>query len=88
MRNLTRVISVMICTTLSFSAFAQIDFKHFPLDSFKLPDIEWKAMRIGGGFGSHYDYLHDLDRDRHYNASDFTSNANIAYSGFINRSDV
>ncbi len=88
MLNLTRVISLLICTTFSLPAFSQIDFKHFPIDSFKLPDIEWKALIAGGSLSGNYDHRHERELDRQFNSSNLNSNLLMQYSGYINRPDV
>lgn len=88
MRNPTRIISVLICITFSFSTFAQIDFKHFPIDSFKLPDIEWKALTAGGTLSGLYDYRHEQELHRHFNTTNLHSNISLQYSGYINRQDL
>ena len=76
-----------ICYFLNFIS-AQIDFRQFPLDSFRLPDIDRKALDVSGSFSSRYTDVHsDLEFfDTHsYNIS---PRFNINYFRYINRQNL
>ncbi|MBK9981823.1 MAG: hypothetical protein IPP15_05260 [Saprospiraceae bacterium] len=87
MFNLTRVISVLIFVVLSLPSFAQIDFKHFPIDSFKLPTIQWKGLTLGGSLSGSYDYEDEFATTDNDKSSYFSHSPSLSYFGFINRPD-
>jgi len=88
MKSITRIFTVWIFVQMSFPVFTQIDFKHFPIDSFKLPSIHWTGLELGGTIVGTYDYAHELEGEGKNNSSYFSPQASLQYSGFINRPDI
>jgi len=88
-RNFTsRIFTVWIFVQLSLPVFTQIDFKHFPIDSFKLPSIHRTWLELEGTIVGTYDYAYELEREGKNNSSYFSPQASLQYSGFINRPDI
>ncbi|MEP6794871.1 MAG: hypothetical protein ABJB16_11130 [Saprospiraceae bacterium] len=87
MKNVGSALALCMITFFSQPAFSQIDFKHFPIDSFKLPTIQWKGMILGGSLSGSYDYANQFAATDYDKSSYFSHRPSLSYFGFINRPD-
>jgi hypothetical protein len=87
MKFTSKSVTVLLFVLVSIPVFCQIDFKHFPIDSFKLPSIHWVGLELGGAINGSYDYGHELQGDRKSTASFFSPDVSLTYTGYINRPD-
>ncbi len=73
---------------ISFPVFSQIDFRIFPLDSFRLPDIDRQALEFSGSLVGGYSSVKTENFDERRNSSEFSPAFTLAYSRLINRYDL
>jgi len=66
---------------------AQIDFRNFPMDSFRLPDIDRKALVLTGNMGGYYRNL-SVVNSTDYTNSRFSSSFGLTYSRLVNRPEL
>src|SRR5687767_1790241 len=81
----TRVL--MLCCFSTVIAQAQTDFRNFSLDSFKLPDIDRKALT---GSGSLFAHFRELNHESFPNSSSqsFRPNLRLDYDRLINNQEL
>ncbi|HZV71016.1 MAG TPA: hypothetical protein VFG10_15785 [Saprospiraceae bacterium] len=88
MKNLTRFFTALLCLTICFPVYSQIDFKHFPIESYKLPDIQWKGLTISGSMSGQLINENAFPTGYNNNSSAFSLRPALTYFGFTNRSDL
>ena len=79
------VLSSLFCLCLAIPSNAQIDFRNFRLDTFRLPDIHRKALTGRGSLFGQYRGIENrglLITDQHQ--SNFSPNLELDYNHFIN----
>lgn len=82
---------ILILLPFLFSLFSspvvlgQIDFSTFPLDEFRLPDIDWKALEVEGNLDGSYSNINVKTPDRNRSGSFFSPGLGLDYERFVNR---
>ncbi len=76
----------LLCTSFSILT-AQTDFRNFPLDSFKLPDIDRSALLFSGSIFGNYTNVDRSPNNRLLDAR-FSPRVDFDYSRYINRRNL
>ena len=84
-KHLTFVLILLFCVQ---QAHAQVDFRRFPLDSFKLPDIDRSALNFSGAFFGDYSNVNLPEFNNRSLNSTFSPQVGLTYSRQINRQDI
>lgn len=75
---------IITCINL---AEGQFNIAKYPIDSFKLPDLDRQSMTLFGNFlGEYYTRSND-ESNQHFTISNFHPELDIFYSRYINRAD-
>jgi len=81
------LLRVFILCCMSQQISAQVDIRNFPLDSFKLPDIDRSTLVFSGALFGNYTQI-DKVKTATDISSRFAPNFSLDYSRFINRPDL
>lgn len=68
-------------------SFSQFNIANYPIDQFKLPDIDRQALEFSGNFFGDF-VSKSREGSDHYVSSQINSGANLLYSRYINRPDL
>jgi len=75
----------LICCLPLYQVSAQVDFRNFPLDTFRLPDINRKALTGRGSLSGQYRGIeHKQSVLPDQRSSNFSPNMDLDYSHFFN----
>ena len=78
----------IISFLFGYTANAQLDIKTFPIDQFKLPDIDRQALDLSGNFLGDFNTSVNNEANQSYTTSQFRPQLGLNYSRYINRADV
>jgi len=67
---------------------AQFAIENYPIDQFKLPDIDRQSLEFVGNLLGDINSQRNSSSDRHYTTSQFNPQFSLFYSRYINRADL
>lgn len=82
-KNLPLILFMLFCEL----AHGQFSIDNYPIDQFKLPEIDRQALEFSGNFFGSFDTQSNEEK-KSYSASNINPLASLFYSRYINRSDL